>query len=146
MRVVAVTGAGGSGKSTLAARACVDSAVRKRFPDGITWLEAGPRKDPVALLADLARRLGLPREEIGFTTVEQGCDLLAAGLRGKRVLIALDNVWDRKPLDAVIGLAPSCVVMFTTRLPGLSTIFSAARVEVGELTPGQALEALLLFP
>ena len=121
-RVVAVTGTGGSGKSTLAARACIDSDVRHRFPDGVTWFEAGPQKDPVALLADLARRLGLSREEIGFTTIEQGCDVLAAKLRGKRVLIALDNVWDRRPLDAVIGLAPTCAVIFTTRLPGLSTI------------------------
>ncbi len=141
-QVVAVTGTGGSGKSTLAARACVDSGVRHRFPDGITWLDAGPRKDPVALLADLGRRLGLPQGEIGFTTIGQGRDALAALLRGKRVLIALDNLWDRKALDALVGLAPTCVVIFTTRLPNLSTIFNATRIEVDELTQGEALELL----
>ena len=141
-RVVAVTGTGGSGKSTLAARACVQPGLKRRFPDGVTWLEVGPRKDPVALLADLARRLGLSIERVAFTAIEQGRDLLAARLRGKRVLIALDNVWDREPLDAVVGLAPTCAVIFTTRTPGLSTLFNAAKVEVDELTRGQALELL----
>src|SRR5450755_2486616 len=53
-RLVAVTGIGGAGKSTLAARACADREVRRACRDGIIWLEAGPRKDPLALLADLA--------------------------------------------------------------------------------------------
>ena len=141
-RVVAVTGTGGSGKSTLAARACIDSNVRKHFPDGVTWFDAGPQKDPLAILADLARRLGVAREEIEFTTIEGGRDVLAAKLHGKRVLIALDNVWDRKPLDAVIGLASTCAVLFTTRIPNLAMILKANTVEVDKLTQDQALELL----
>jgi hypothetical protein len=37
---VALTGIGGAGKSTLAAGACGDRRVRRRFRDGLTWLEA----------------------------------------------------------------------------------------------------------
>jgi WD40 repeat protein len=141
-QVVAVTGTGGSGKSTLAARACIDSNVRKHFPDGVTWFDAGPQKNPLAILADLARRLGVAREAIEFTTIEHGRDVLAAKLRGKRVLIALDNVWDRKPLDAVTGLASTCAVLFTTRMPNLAKILKADTVEVDRLTQDQALELL----
>lgn len=141
-RVVAVTGTGGSGKSTLAARACNDSGVKKYFPDGITWFDSGPQKDPLAILADLARRLGVAREVMGFTTVEQGRDVLADKLHGKHILIALDNVWDRKPLDAVIGLASTCTVLFTSRLPSLAMTFNATTVEVDELSRAQALELL----
>ena len=78
---VALTGMGGAGKSTLAAGACGDRRVRQQFRDGVTWLEAAPGQDPVTLLDDLGRRLGLPESESGFTTVAQGRDKLAAMLR-----------------------------------------------------------------
>jgi len=141
---VALTGMGGTGKSTLAASACDDRRVRRRFRDGEkTWLklEAGPGQDPVALLGDLARRLE-PGSESGFTTVAQGRDKIAAALRGKRMLIAVDNVWERGPLDALVGLAPGCLVMFTTRLPELAITFGATPIPVDELTQGQALDLL----
>ena len=139
---VALTGMGGAGKSTLAAGACGDRRVRRRFRDGVTWLEADPGQDPVTLLGDLARRLGLPESESGFTTVAQGRDKIAAVLRGKRMLVAVDNVWERGPLDALAGLAPGCTVMFTTRRPELATTFGATQITVDELTQGQALELL----
>ena len=139
---VALTGIGGAGKSTLAAGACVDRRVRRRFRDGVTWLEAAPGQDPVALLEDLARRLGLPESESGFITVAQGRDKIAAVLRGKRMLVAVDNVWERGPLDAFTGLAPGCTVVFTTRLSELATTYGATQIPVDKLTQGQALELL----
>jgi hypothetical protein len=131
---VALTGIGGAGKSTLAAGACLDRRVRRRFRDAATWLAAGPGQDPVALLGDLGRRLGLPGSESGFTTVAQGHDKIAAVLADKRILIAVDNVWERGPLDALTGLAEGCMVLFTTRLPRLAATFGAAQVSVDELT------------
>ncbi len=139
---VALTGMGGAGKSTLAAGVCGNRRVRRRFRDGVTWLEAGPGQDPVALLGDLARRLGLPESESGFTTLVQGRDKIAAVLRDKRMLVAVDNVWGRGPLDALVGLAPGCMEVFTTRLPELATTFGATQIPVDELTQGQALELL----
>ena len=141
-RPVALTGIGGAGKSTLAAGACRDRRVRRRFRDGMTWLEAGAGQDPVALLGDLARRLGLPESRSGFTTVAHGRDEIAAVLRSKRMLVVVDNVWDRSPLDALVGLVPGWTVLFTTRLPELAVTFGAIQVPVDELTQGQALELL----
>ena len=77
-----------------------------------------------------------------FATVAQGRDKIGAVLRGKRMLVALDNVWERGPLDALLGLAPGCTVMFTTRLPELATTFGATKISVDELTQGQALKLL----
>ena len=94
------------------------------------------------LLGDLGRRLGLPDSDLGFTTVAQGRDRVAAVLAGKRMLVAVDNVSDRGPLDALTGLGPGCVVLFTTRLPGLAATFGGTQVPVDELTQGQALELL----
>ena len=139
---VALTGIGGAGKSTLAAAACEDRRVRRRFRDGMTWLEAGAGHDPVSLLGDLARRLGLPESKSGFTTVVQGRDEIAGALRDKRMLVVVDNVWDRGPLDALVGLAPGWAVLFTTRLPELAVTFGAIHIRVDELTQPQALELL----
>jgi WD40 repeat protein len=140
---VALTGIGGAGKSTLAAQACCDSRVQRRFRDGVTWLEASSGTDPLSLLADLGRRLGLPGTAVGFTSLTEGRDRLAAALRDKHVLIAVDNVWDTSPLDALTGLAPTCTVLFTTRVPGLAVTFGARQVQVDVLTPGQAVALLL---
>jgi hypothetical protein len=41
-RTIALIGIGGAGKSTLAAIAITDRRTRRRFRDGVTWLEAGP--------------------------------------------------------------------------------------------------------
>lgn len=142
---VALTGIGGAGKSTLAAWVCGDRRVHRHFRDGVTWLEAGPGREPVQLLADLARRLGLLEGMSGFTTVTEGRDQIAAAVRDKRILVVLDNVWDRGPLDGVLGLAPGCVVLFTTRLPETATMFAAARVEIDEMTQEQAHELLGLW-
>jgi WD40 repeat protein len=139
---VALTGIGGAGKSTLAAQVAGDGRVQKRFRDGVTWLEAGSGRDPVSLLADLGRRLGLPDSTLGFTTLTEGRDRLAASLRERRILIVVDNVWGRGPLDAVTGLAPMCTVLFTTRLPEIATTFGAFQIRVDELTQGQALSLL----
>ena len=142
---VALVGIGGSGKSTLAAVACLDPRVRPQPSDNVTWLEAGKGKDPVMLLADLARLLSIGGTESGFATVGQGRDVLAAALHDRHVLIAVDNVWDRGPLDALIDFAPTCTVLFTTRRPELAAVFSATQIQVDEMTPGQAVKLLALW-
>src|SRR6516165_9139259 len=71
-RLVAVTGAGGAGKSILARQACATRQVQRAFRDGIAWLEAGPGRHPLVLLADLADSLELPSASADFSTEEQG--------------------------------------------------------------------------
>ena len=143
-RLVALTGIGGTGKSTLAAEASLDRRVRRWFRDGVTWLETVRGQDPVTLLGNLCRRLGLDASESAFTTVEQGRDKLAMVLAGKRMLIVVDNVWERGLLDALTGLAPDYTMLFTTRLPDLADTFGATQIPVDELTE-QALELLGLW-
>lgn len=141
-RPVALTGIGGVGKSTLAAEACRDERVHRAFADGVTWLEVGPNKDPVSLLADLARRLGLSDVASGVATVAEARDRISAVLRGKQVLVTADNVWDRDALDALMGLSDDCNVLFTTRLPEVAATFGAKQINVEELTQIEALELL----
>src|SRR6266700_1600781 len=141
-RPVAVVGIGGAGKSTLAGQACADREVQRAFRDGIAWLEAGPGKYPEALLADLAVGLELNNAAITFGTKEQGREQLAAALRSRRILIAVDNVCEARQLDVLTGLTPKCTVLFTTRLSELAKPVKAEEVRVDELTQDQALELL----
>ena len=136
-RPVAIVGMGGSGKSTLAALACADRHVRTVFPDGIAWLEAGPRKDPVALLADLAALKG-----VTVATEAQGRSQLVGALKGERILIVIDNVWEARQLDILTGLSDACTILFTTRRTDIAVGADATQVPVDELTAEQAKDLL----
>ena len=141
-RLVAVTGVAGAGKSILARQARATRPVQRAFRDGIVWLEAGPGRHPLVLLADLADGLELPNVVADFSTEGQGRDQLVAALRGKRVLIVVDDVREPGQLDALTGLAPRCSVLFTTRLDKLADAVKAKEVTVGELPADQALKVL----
>ena len=116
--------------------------MQRTFRDGIAWLEAGPGKRPLALLADLANGLELPNAAPDFSTEDQGRDHLVATLRRKRVLIVVDDVREPGQLDVLTGLASRCTVLFTTRLDRLAEAVKAKEVTVGELSADQALELL----
>ncbi|MEV4000785.1 NB-ARC domain-containing protein [Actinomadura sp. NPDC049753] len=138
-RAVAFVGLGGAGKSTLATAVCRDRRLRRKYKQA-TWIKTEPGADPVALLTDLARRLGIT--DPSYATVEHARDALAKELAGRRLLIVLDNVWTRGPLDAVLGLSPGCPVLFTTRSQDLATTIAALPVPVDEMTQDQALAVL----
>ncbi|MFC6080819.1 NB-ARC domain-containing protein [Sphaerisporangium aureirubrum] len=170
-RPVALTGMGGAGKSSLAAglwrtrwrapgeaqgmwrRAPKEAwrvwrrapreawRLRRRFRHGMTWLDATPGQDPVELLAEIGRRLGVG-EAAHFTTVRAGRDVLAAALRRRRVLIVVDNVWEPAPVQALLELAPRCGLLFTTREKDVATTVHAIPVDVDALSDDQALELL----
>jgi len=139
-RAVALVGSSGAGKSVLAAHVCRSRRMRRRFPDGVTWLDASPGRDAVLLLTQLARRLGIVAPE--FSSVDQARDILAAELNNRNLLIILDNVMTREPLMALSGLSSTCTLLLTTRNHELPRILDASVVPVGVLTPKQATELL----
>ena len=77
---------------------------------------------PQGLLNLLENKFGLDLDNaaISFSTREQGREQLAAALRGKRTLIAIDNVCEARQLDALTGLAPKGTLLFSTRLSELA--------------------------
>lgn len=123
--VCLVDGPGGVGKSTLAVRAARETA--DRFPDGLLYVDlrgADPRNpalEPEAALGTLLTALGVPRRE-------RPQELAAAvaryreRLRGRRVLVLLDNALDADQVRPLLPDEPGCAALVTSRamLTGLT--------------------------
>ncbi len=92
-RAVGLVGMGGAGKTVLAAEVVHHEKIRRFFGDGVAWLTVGPHADVLALQSDLAGRLG--SEMAAFRDAGEGRNALAKLLDEQRVLIVLDNVWER---------------------------------------------------
>lgn len=113
MRLVTLVGPGGTGKTRLA----VDVAQRicDRYPDGTIFVPLADIRDPSFIPAAIATALGV-REAADATS-----DVLVAKLRGKTMLLVLDNF--EHVLDAAATVsninerAPSVTVLATSRSP-----------------------------
>jgi predicted ATPase len=114
IRLVTVTGPGGVGKSRLAVHAA--EALRSFFIDGIVFVSLAPLKDANLVLAAIAVALGL--RELGTQPLLSS---LAAYLRGKRLLLLLDNfehLVDAAPdIAALQRMSADLKVLITSRVP-----------------------------
>ncbi|WP_246259842.1 AfsR/SARP family transcriptional regulator [Streptomyces typhae] len=121
-RLVTLTGPGGVGKTRLAAAAARE--VADAFPDGV-WLvelatlDAASGQGPDTVAEAVARVLGL-HEEPGAPVAAVG--LLTQALRGRRLLLVLDNcehVVDAvaAAVDVLLGGVPGLTVLATSQEP-----------------------------
>ena len=92
VRLVTFTGPGGVGKTRLAL--AVATELSAAFPDGVVWVPLASVADPDLVLPTLAGVLGLRGDE------RDPAERLAAVLRGRRLLLGLDN------LEQVVAVAP----------------------------------------
>jgi predicted ATPase/DNA-binding XRE family transcriptional regulator len=112
-QLLTLTGPGGVGKTRLAIE--VADRVAGDFPDGAVFVDLAPLRDPRLVLGAIAQRLGV--DERDATPLP---DLLAVSLRGRRLLILLDNFEHLLPArDAMLALLEACpglVVLVTSRV------------------------------
>jgi hypothetical protein len=111
-RLVTLTGTGGAGKSRLALEA--GRSARREFPDGVYLVSLAPITDPDLVLAEIARVLG-----VRDTTSRPRVEALADALRGRRVLLVIDNFEHvaaaANDLSLLLRRAPDPVVLATSR-------------------------------
>jgi predicted ATPase len=109
-RLTTLVGPGGIGKSRVALEASIRAA--DRYADGVAVVELAALADPGLVASEVARVLGV-RE----STVEA----LVAYLRGKHLLLVLDNfeqVAAAAPLlDELLEGAPALSLLVTSRVP-----------------------------
>jgi predicted ATPase/transcriptional regulator with XRE-family HTH domain len=109
-QLLTLTGPGGVGKTRLAIE--VAAGVADDFADGAVFVDLAPLRDPELVLSAIAQQLGV--DERDATPLP---DLLAVSLRGRRLLVVLDNFEHLLPArDAVLALLEACpqVVMLVT--------------------------------
>jgi non-specific serine/threonine protein kinase len=98
VRLVTLTGPGGVGKTRLALR--LAGELNGDFPDGTAFVSLAPISDPSLVLSTIAQTLAV--RETGSRPL---AEVLASFLRGRRLLLVLDNV------EQVIGAAPSVTAL-----------------------------------
>jgi predicted ATPase len=149
VRLLTLTGPGGIGKTRLALRAANDAT--KRFEDGVFFVDLSPVRTSEAVLATIARAIGL-----GDAPDESLLDELDRRLRELHVLLVLDNfehVTAAAPTVAQLLRCPRLKLLVTSRealhvrgehlfavpplsLPGVST----RHVSAEQIGPYEAIQ------
>ncbi|WP_196777789.1 ATP-binding protein [Lentzea aerocolonigenes] len=112
--VLAITGPPGIGKTALAIR--LAHRIRDRFPDGqlhvnLRGFASGPALTVEQALGRFLRSLGVPPAKVPLDLDEQ-IELYRSKLRGRRVLVVLDNAAELSPLVPGVD---GCTAIVTSR-------------------------------
>ncbi|WP_169806750.1 AfsR/SARP family transcriptional regulator [Actinomadura macra] len=144
--VVTVSGPPGVGKTALAVR--VAHQMRASFPDGRLYVELHThsvirRPSTSAVLARLLRALGHDADEIPVDEDEQVAAYRTA-LRGKRVLVTVDNAASASQVRPLIPSEPGCAMLITSRneLTALTARDGARRVRLDMLSSSESIALL----
>lgn len=119
-RDVAIDGLPGMGKTTLALALVHQSGIRRHFRDGLLWASLGPGADPAGAInswAQALERAGL----VASSDITRLPDLpdrtqaLRDAIGARRMLLVIDDVWDREAAKALRCGGPHCCHLITTR-------------------------------
>ena len=113
-RLVTLTGPGGVGKTSLALAVAATLAEERAFPDGSTFVDLAPLRDPALVAPAIAAALQLHANGDGTTL-----DRLRAALVAQRRLLLLDNCEQvaavAPELAALLAHCPHLTILATSR-------------------------------
>lgn len=133
--ITAVRGWPGVGKTTLVAKLAHDGAVQLAFPDGVLWTTLGREPSVISKLAEWGRALRTNAIMSAQTEAEASAQLTAL-IRGKRMLLIIDDVWEPKHARPFMIGSEGCATLITTR----------SKTVAGRLTPtGDAIYKLAVL-
>jgi DNA-binding SARP family transcriptional activator/tetratricopeptide (TPR) repeat protein len=145
--ITAVVGMAGVGKTALAVTWA--HQVADRFPDGQLYVDlrgfhsTGSVMSEAEALRSLLDGLGVPAQRMP-PGLDGQVALYRSLLKGRRVLIVLDNARDSKQVRRLLPAAAGCLAVVTSRnqLTGLVAEFGAHCVTLGPLTESDAMALL----
>lgn len=137
-----ITGPAGVGKTSLAVH--VAHVLKDHFPDGqlfvdLQGFEYEPR-EPASILSDLLADIGVDRRSIP-QDIRQRSELFRAHLRGRRVLLLLDNAGSPEQLSPFLPSGLGCMVLVTSRNT-FSQWTDVVRVSIDALNADESIELL----
>ncbi|MEV0676068.1 BTAD domain-containing putative transcriptional regulator [Actinosynnema sp. NPDC050436] len=144
--LVVVSGTAGVGKTALVVHWA--HRARDRYPDGQLHHDlrghSGERPArPVEVLAHFLASLGVPADQVPVD-VRSASALLRTALRGRRVLLVLDNAVDADQVRPLLPGHPGCAVVVTSRerAVGLVARDGARQLVLDVLPPAEAVRLL----
>jgi DNA-binding SARP family transcriptional activator len=145
--ISAVSGTAGVGKTTLAVKWA--HQIAERFPDGQLYVNLrgfgpdGTPVDPAEAMRGFLDALGAPAARIPAGLAGQTA-LYRSLLRGKRVLVVLDNARDAAQARPLLPGTPGCLAIVTSRnqLIGLAAAEGAAPLALDLPTSADAHDLL----
>ena len=140
-----VAGVAGLGKTTIMTWLGRSVRVQTVFSDGICWLAFGQERDAFGRMRELAEMLGMPRDEIKeLRDVTDAARQLQPRLKGKRMLLMLDDVWRLEQAKPFKGLASEGVsVLLTTRKGEIVDFCGEQLLPLGPMADAVALRVLV---
>jgi len=147
LTVVAVDGMAGMGKTALAVHWAYQ--VADRFPDGQLYANLrgfdpdGPAMSAGDALRGFLEALGVVPDHIP-DDLDAQASLYRSILRGRRILVLLDNAHDMPQVRPLLPASPGCLVIVTSRnrLLGLITAHGASSVTLEALSAEEARQTL----
>ncbi|OIS95665.1 putative late blight resistance protein -like r1b-16 [Nicotiana attenuata] len=121
LTVIPVVVMGGIGKTTLARKAYDDSSIRYRF-DTHVWVTISEKYNERQVLLDVVMSISrdISDESYEIMSIDQLAEIVYKGLKGRRFLIIIDDLWSTEVWDQMQRLFPNdnnkSRILLTTRL------------------------------
>src|SRR5262249_47673337 len=121
------------GKTLITIRLCHDPQVRKSFPDGIVWLTIGKESR-----VPFAEHVQFIAHKLNTIFARHSAAEYQSLLRGRAVLVVLDDVWDLVDIEPFRIPAGRSRLLYTSRNRNIAGPLGAENQDVGVLEPEQA--------
>ena len=132
--IIVIQGLPGVGKTALTATLVHQPELHERFPDGILWATLGTTPDLLAIVRLWSYLINMKDIEESVT-IEESVVKLAIRLRGRRVLLVLDDVWHADHIAVFQQVVSAgCGVLVTTRENALAQALDPAKSVIFHLS------------
>ena len=130
-RTIVVGGLPGVGKTAAVAELANRDELEALFPDGVLWSSLGASPDLLSVVAGWSRSVGGP-DLRAAGSVSEASSRLAAFLRGKKILVIADDVFEPEHA-AALKVPDRGAVLVSTRFPAVEGALEAAPADVHRL-------------
>ena len=142
--ITIIQGWPGVGKSTTIASLAHDPEVARQFPDGVLWASLGENPNLLVEISAWSDAV-MPGERGRTRRIEDISAHLTAGLRDRRMLLIVDDVWQVEHARPFRVGGQGCAFVMTSRLNDVASALASTASDVYRLpvlSEGAALELL----